>query len=766
MMRIDSQAKTIRQLLANTKYKLDYYQREYSWQTTHVTELLNDLSDKFSYSYEVEHEAVDVEGYEHYFLGSIIISDDSGQRYVVDGQQRLTTLTLLLIRIYHLLEEGALKNQVDQLIYSMSFGKEGFNLDVPEWRGVMQALYEGSSFDESTQPKSVQNIALRYRDIENDFDIEKEFEMQNQALPCFVYWLLENVYLVEITAFESKDAYMIFETVNDRGLSLTPADMLRGYLLSNIEEPELRDESSRVWDEQSQALKQLGQEMESNVIKAWLRCQYANHGRDFDRIGSEFHRWVRDSESNLQLCSGSDFAYFIESDFAFYSRWYRRLQAAGKELQPKLESVFYVTQNITFHYPFLLAPLRVEDSEEECIRKIQIVATYIDILICRRIWNLLPITQRLLVDPMFPLIPAIRGKSSSELRDILYGQFDAQNQSKIPGPEIPAFDRNSLFSLQGNNLKKVHFILARMIDYIEVQSGKSSRYPEYVKSTGNNSYEIEHIWANHPEHHLDEFPHEYEFDAYRNRIGGLLLLPKKNNASYGDLPYEGKRKHYIKENLLALSLHEIAYENNPGFKQFIEKSGLSFKSHSKFKKADLDARQKLYLQLAKRIWNPERLRLTYAQEPDLVIEEEETEYSQEREPAVWTAEKIRSLIPPERRHQYETLYNGSKISEFYRRVAELQDMIHQRGWDRVRTPEFRQNYCSFYVKSKAVFGVNLFGAPRFWILLTTEEAERFRSACEFEAHYSRGTWALYPQHATLDALLPILEFAYKKYERY
>jgi uncharacterized protein DUF1524 len=110
----------------------------------------------------------------------------------------------------------------------------------------------------------------------------------------------------------------------------------------------------------------------------------------------------------------------------------------------------------------------------------------------------------------------------------------------------------------------------------------------------------------------DEFKHPSDFDEYRNRIGGLLLLPKSFNASFGDLTYKKKREHYLKENLLAQSLHALAYERNPGFKRFIKDSGLPFHPHSDFKKADLDERQILYQKLAERIWSPERLTLKAA----------------------------------------------------------------------------------------------------------------------------------------------------------
>lgn len=105
----------------------------------------------------------------------------------------------------------------------------------------------------------------------------------------------------------------------------------------------------------------------------------------------------------------------------------------------------------------------------------------------------------------------------------------------------------------------------------------------------------------------DKDGHPSEFQEYRNRIGGLLLLPKSFNASCGDLPYAEKRGHYAGQNLLARSLHESAYDHNPGFKRFVAESGLPFRAHAEFKEADLDARQALYQQLAERIWSPERL---------------------------------------------------------------------------------------------------------------------------------------------------------------
>jgi hypothetical protein len=114
------------------------------------------------------------------------------------------------------------------------------------------------------------------------------------------------------------------------------------------------------------------------------------------------------------------------------------------------------------------------------------------------------------------------------------------------------------------------------------------------------------MWANHFELY-PEFAHEADFDEHRNRIGGLLLLPKSFNASYGDLPYEKKLSHYFGQNLLAKSFHPRAYSHNPGFAKFVKQSGLGFEFHRHYKKKDFDKRQALYTKLAERVWSPDRL---------------------------------------------------------------------------------------------------------------------------------------------------------------
>ncbi len=100
MQEIQGKTRTVRELLNGAKYGIDYYQREYKWQSKQISELIIDLTGRFLEDYEVDHLREEVARYGHYFLGSLIISQRDNKRLVVDGQQRLTSLTLLLIFLH------------------------------------------------------------------------------------------------------------------------------------------------------------------------------------------------------------------------------------------------------------------------------------------------------------------------------------------------------------------------------------------------------------------------------------------------------------------------------------------------------------------------------------------------------------------------------------------------------------------------------------------------------------------------------------------
>jgi uncharacterized protein with ParB-like and HNH nuclease domain len=604
MKEIRGEAKTVRQLLSGARYSIDFYQREYKWQTKQVRELLEDLTGKFLENYSAEDERGDVAKYSHYFLGSVILSRKEDFSFIIDGQQRLTTLTLLLIYLKNNQSNDYDPVSLEDLIFAKKYGKKSFNIDLEERNPVMDALYNGQEFDVNGESESVRNILSRYEDIQTLFPED----IDARALPFFADWLIENIHLVEITAYSDEDAYTIFETMNDRGLSLSPLDMLKGYVLVNVSDEAKKLYASNTWKKRVGELADFGKDEDSDAFKAWLRSQYANsirerkkgaHPQDFDRLGTEFHRWVRDNHENMGLTSSDSFAQFVDRDLNFYARHYLRLRQASRELLPGLETVFYNARyEFTLQYPLLLSPLQPGEDEQTTLRKLRVVARFVDILITRRLWNFRLIAYSTMQYAMFLVMRDIRRKPLHELLQILRRRLDQE--------DVETFASNDNLRLHQQNRYAIQQILARITDHIERQSGQPSRFAEYV-AEGKNRYEIEHIWAHRPERHRDEFPHDSDFLEYRNRLGGLLLLPKSFNASYGDLPYKDKLDHYYGQNLLAQSLHQKCYSRNPGFLDYINRSGLPFRSHPEFKREDLDARQVLYQRIAEELWNPDTL---------------------------------------------------------------------------------------------------------------------------------------------------------------
>jgi hypothetical protein len=169
---IDGTGRKLGELFFNRRYAIDTYQREYKWQTKQLVELVDDLCGKFLQHYEAGQEREAVAKYGHYFLGSIILSQKKGESYIIDGQQRLTTLTLFLVYLHHRQQKIAEDDRVDigPLILSKKFGKKSYNIDVPERAPCLDKLYSGEPYHPTTKdPEAVRNMVARYKEIEENF---------------------------------------------------------------------------------------------------------------------------------------------------------------------------------------------------------------------------------------------------------------------------------------------------------------------------------------------------------------------------------------------------------------------------------------------------------------------------------------------------------------------------------------------------------------------------------------------------------------------
>ncbi len=278
MSTITPHYRSVQQLLQSQSFSIDEYQREYKWEKENIEELLTDLRDKFLNSYQPGDETKKVSSYEDYFLGSIIVSKRNGKNYLVDGQQRVTSLTLLLIYLHRQAREQGLQvvGSLAPLIYSDNLGDPRYNLDIQERLPVIEALFKGEEFSSDGKDESIQNMYARYKNIESQ-DLAGEL---GDALPHFIYWLMTKVGLIEIATDNDNYAYAIFETMNDRGKPLSPVDMLKAYLLAPVESSEQRRLANQNWKKQVLELIYWDgshePERDANCIKAWLRVCNGN----------------------------------------------------------------------------------------------------------------------------------------------------------------------------------------------------------------------------------------------------------------------------------------------------------------------------------------------------------------------------------------------------------------------------------------------------------------------------------------------------------
>jgi uncharacterized protein with ParB-like and HNH nuclease domain len=328
--------RTVQQLLQSQSFSIDEYQREYKRERKNIDELLSDLFDKFLDCYKPGDGTPQVAGYGEYFLGSIIVSQRSGKNYLIDGQQRVTSLTLLPICLYRSaqIRNLAVVQTISPLIFSDNLGNPKFNLDIPERLPVIEALFNGLPFNPEGKEESVSTMYARYNDIEQS-DLIGELK---DALPHFAYWLMTKVGLIEISTSNDNYAYAIFETMNDRGKPLSPVDMLKAYLLAPVEDTESRRRANDIWKRTVLDLiswrNEHEPERDAACIKAWLRAQYAESTRerkagasdkDWEQIGTVFHRWVRDDHTRLGLGTQANNIAWMASEFPFFAKAYQKI---------------------------------------------------------------------------------------------------------------------------------------------------------------------------------------------------------------------------------------------------------------------------------------------------------------------------------------------------------------------------------------------------------------------------------------------------------
>ncbi|PTB92133.1 hypothetical protein C9974_13530 [Marinobacter sp. B9-2] len=253
------------------EYVIPSYQRPYAWTVDQASELFDDLYD--FYRSELD---------EGYFLGSIVLIKEEGKpaAEVIDGQQRLTTLTILLAALAARSatdDRALLKNYIVEAgnKFEQLAAKPRLTLrerDKEFFAKYVQTLQFDELLDlnsESLQNESRKNIQANARLLLSRID--RSFGSDTSSLEGFVGFLLQRCFLVAVSTPSQQSAFRVFSVMNSRGLDLQPTDIIKADIIGAIESSEEQELYNEKWEDMEVELGRTG----FNDLFAYVRMVYA-----------------------------------------------------------------------------------------------------------------------------------------------------------------------------------------------------------------------------------------------------------------------------------------------------------------------------------------------------------------------------------------------------------------------------------------------------------------------------------------------------------
>jgi hypothetical protein len=228
---LNASASSAGALMSNTTFEIPPFQREYSWGSDEVTDFWTDLRNNLES--------------ESYFLGLVILTDGREQRkYVVDGQQRLITLTLLANAIYHEAlrrDRRALADRIQaDFIRSIDYDSDDVSprirLSDSRDDGTLQDILDNGQAPDIDEEDSVSaRMAQSYNYLTRV--LKKDLAQDPfKRLGKWTKFLTDRLYFAVFLHPDASSAYQVYEVINTRGKELTTADLLKNYVLSQTAE--------------------------------------------------------------------------------------------------------------------------------------------------------------------------------------------------------------------------------------------------------------------------------------------------------------------------------------------------------------------------------------------------------------------------------------------------------------------------------------------------------------------------------------------------
>jgi len=301
------------------RFEIPRFQRPYAWTTEEVSELLDDLL--FAMNWDDQ---------EPYFLGSVILikrSDPESQ--VVDGQQRLTTLTMLLCSLRELTDEDVnFRSSIDKYIkqtadeitdaeevvrVQLRHQDQSFFHKYVQSEGGIQILIDSSPETKTdSQVRIYENVELLHRKLK---------ELNSDEHKRLAKFIITQCYLVVVATTHEASAYRIFSVLNDRGLDLTATDILKAEIIGGLSD--LSDNEKDAYSEKWEHIEQGLGRSRFNALFTHIRMIYGK-SKQRRTLQEEFKQQVLNKHSGKE---------FINKTLDGYDVVYKRVLGLSEDQQ-------------------------------------------------------------------------------------------------------------------------------------------------------------------------------------------------------------------------------------------------------------------------------------------------------------------------------------------------------------------------------------------------------------------------------------------------
>lgn len=390
-MDIQPDKQNIDEVFSNRKYEIDFYQREYRWNSEPVQRLLDDIFYNFDAAYNTHKDTpstkVLAEKYPWYYLNTYVTNTIGGLVFIVDGQQRLTTFSLILLKLLLLSKEKGLKESIADWLKSKIFtptsdGRAYFVHDARHSKLFDAIMHKNSVVDNSPKEDTTAKNILKNYELISMF-LNKKLQDANKIL-AFVYYFMYRLVLINLSV-DSQYVPMVFEVLNDRGVRLLPHEITKAKLLGQLDKTLIEDNNySEKWDTMvSDLALNSNKESDTDVFLAVL-FYYVYGFKDDKQARENYHRVLFDNGVHgLDLHHNiPNTVSFLNNDLPYYSNLYKRIISYTSAFETEIPQLFYIDRrnfndgNMAVNRGLIMASCSINDTQE--YEKISTVAKNID----------------------------------------------------------------------------------------------------------------------------------------------------------------------------------------------------------------------------------------------------------------------------------------------------------------------------------------------------------------------------------------------------